>query len=75
MRIRVLASIVVIAVVARGASAHPGHGMDESGLVHWLTDLYHVAIPAITVTIVGGLLWTWIQRRRANSSISEISRS
>jgi hypothetical protein len=56
---------IVAALAPIPASAHPDHSAGGAvGLVHYLTDPFHVAASLVTIGAVVLVLGTWRARRR-----------
>lgn len=57
---------VIVFGVAAAAAAHPGHGLGggSESFVHYVTDPFHVAPPALAVL---ALLQVWRRRERARA--------
>ncbi len=60
---------VACMLVATSASAHPGHGVPDSGfsLAHHLTEPLHVLLIVGTLTILGALSF-WLARRHQSET-------
>jgi len=51
--VRLAALLASAALVATSASAHPGHGRGEGGLLHYLGEPQHVAFGLLMVAAIG----------------------
>ena len=62
MKTIIAATIGVL--LARGAEAHPGHGL-ETGLLHFFSDPFHLTVALALAAGVGTLVYRGVKSRRA----------